>query len=234
MKMIDTRRVLPNIIKNMFLKKLSALIILGGALVFLQIWCSATASERMHNISLTADKGRGEVRITGHVQKTDSPRMTDWGQKNQALLGTRNGDYNDHFVFLIDAQVQDIYKALLEIGADPDFNPEMEMPGSPVEIIIQWIEKGQSNQMLYQNFFLQKAPNGSEKESISWEPDLVFHGLGAKKGVNTGCLACPVYCPGGIIGDQIKPANIPILRADWETLPEPGTEITAVIRVVGR
>jgi len=177
---------------------------------------------------LVVDRDRGKVRLTGYVQKTLMPRMTDWGANNQALLGSRGGKYQDHFVFLVDAQVPDIYKALLRIGADPAKATEGEMRGTPVDIFIQWTVGKYTHVLPYQGFFQQKMPGGSKQGIVPWEPSFVFHGLGAEKKVDTGCIACPVYCPGGIIGDQSMSA--PMLRAAWQILPSPGTKIIAVIR----
>ena len=197
-----------------------------GLIAALITACS-TSSES--DLILVVDKDRGEVRLTGYVQKTQMPRMTDWGANNQALLGSRGGEYQDHFVFLMDAQVPDIYKALLRIGADPGKATEGEMRGIPVEIFIQWTVGKYTHILPYQGFFQQKMPGGSEHLIVPWEPNFVFHGLGAKKEVDTGCIACPVYCPGGIIGDQSM--SEPMLRAEWRILPRPGTKIMAIIRM---
>ena len=178
---------------------------------------------------LVADRDRGEVRLSGYVQKTEMLRMTDWGANNQALLGSQGGRYQDHFVFLVHAQVQDIYKAMLRIGADPVKATEGDMRGTPVEIFIQWTIGKYTHILPYQGFFEQRMPGGSEQHIVPWEPSFVFHGLGAEKKVDTGCIACPVYCPGGIIGDQSMAESM--LRAAWQILPRPGTKIMAVIRM---
>lgn len=208
-------------------KKLMPLLLIAGIIT---AFSTSLASDQPQRPVLVADNDRGEVRLTGYVQKTKKPRMVDWGATNQALLGSRGGDYHDHFVFLIDAQVSDIYKALLKIGADPAKATESEMRGTPVEILIQWTFGDNTHLLPYQEFFQQKMQRSSEQLIASWEPSFVFHGLGSKREVNTGCIACPVYCPGGIIGDQTKYA--PMIRADWEKLPQPGTKIMAIIRII--
>ena len=62
----------------------------------------------------------------------------------------------------------------------------------------------------------------------------MFHGSGALNKVTTGCIACTHDCPGGIIGNNQYPLMepIPILRANWQKLPKPGTRVTVVIRPV--
>jgi len=179
---------------------------------------------------LAVDRNSGEVRLTGVVQKTQAPRMKDWGAKKQALLGARDGDYHDYFVFLMDARVSDIYRALLELGADTGKAADGGMRGTPLEILIQWTVDGHAYSLPYQNFFQQKVQEGAEQLVTPWKPRFVFHGSGAESGASSGCIACPLYCPGGIIGSLTT--SVPTLRADWTKLPRPGTRITVVIRIL--
>ena len=210
-------------------KTVQVAITLGLVAVLPAPFSAPLALDRQQQPVLVADSDLGEVRLLGHVQKTRAPRMTDWGAKHQALLGTRDGDYHDDFVFLVDARVSDIYKALLEVGADPAKAAEGEMRATLVDILIQWTVGDRMHSLPYQGFFQQSMPGGEEELIAPWEPRFVFHGMGAEREVDTGCIACPAYCPGGIIGDQV--ASVPMLRADWEKLPRPGTEITAAIRI---
>ena len=144
-------------------------------LLFIAAIIAACSTSFASDVYLVADKARGEVRLTGYVQKTEKPRMVDWGATNQALLGSRGGDYQDHFVFLIDAQVSDIYKALLKIGADPAQASEGEMRGTPVEILIQWTVGDQTHLLPYQGFFQQKIPGSLGQRIAFWEPSFIFH-----------------------------------------------------------
>lgn len=201
-----------------------------GCMAVLLDGCSTSpAREESQQRALVVDRDSGEVKLTGSVQKTQAPRMTDWGATGQALLGAQDGDYHEHFVFLMDAQVSEIHDALLEIGADSAKAAEGEMHGTPVEILIEWSADGRTQVLAYQEFFQQKTAEGVEPPIIPWRTRFVFHGLGAQRGVGTGCIACPLYCPGGIIGNVTK--STPTLRADWGKLPQPGTKITAVIRI---
>lgn len=155
--------------------------------------------------------------------------MDQWSATFQALLGTSDGEYRDYFVFLLDAGVPEIHQALLELGADPDRPGADELPGTPVTITIQWTAQGKLHTLPYEAFFPQKhQPKSAQPIIAPWQPRFVFHGTGFKNKAATGCVACPLYCPGGIIGNLSK--TVPTLRVDWEKVPPPGTKNSAIIK----
>ena len=203
------------------------------------------------NEALVVDSERCEVRLKAVVQKTDAPRMEDWAQVTPALLGSKGGKCEKFFVFLTDARVTEVHEALLELGARsrvvykveeavkhkglrPDNTPSDYMQGDPVQIFVEWKEGGQIKRMAYEDFFLEKLLVGESETTKPWTPHFVFHGSGALNNKKTGCIACTHDCPGGIIGNNQYPLiePLPMLRADWQKLPKPGTKVIIIIRPV--
>ncbi len=200
---------------------------------------------------VVVDADRCEVRLTAVVQKTDAPRMADWGSATPALLGSRGGKYEEYFVFLVDAGVKDVYDALGRLGARstrvyalaevdrhkglrPDNTPADYLAGDPVQIFVEWEHDGQTRRLAYEDFFLERVDVGGGYTTKPWTPHFVFHGSGVVNKKKTGCIACTHDCPGGIIGNNQYPLvePVPTLRADWQKLPPPGTAVTVVIRPV--
>ncbi len=200
---------------------------------------------------VVVDQDRCEVRFWAIVQKTDAPRMDAWAQASPALLGSRGGKFNKYFVFLTDAEVTRIHDALFELGARgkqvyriseavkhkgfrADNSPADYMLGDPVQILVEWDDSGHVKCLSYEDFFLEKITVGEAETVKSWTPDFVFHGSGVLNNKTTGCIACTHDCPGGIIGNNQYPLiePIPVLRADWNKLPPPGTRVLIVIKPV--
>lgn len=201
--------------------------------------------------AMKVDMARGELRLTATIQKTDAPRMKDWGQAGPALLGSRGGQVEKFFVFLLDAPVKDVHHGLLRLGARsrvvyktadvakhegfrPDGGPEDYQQGDPVQIYVEWKSGGRVRRLAYEDFFMQKITVGRNTTVKPWTPHFVFHGSGALNSAKTGCVACTHDCPGGIIANNQYPLvePKPVLRADWKKLPAPGTRVTVVLRPV--
>lgn len=196
--------------------------------------------------AVVVNRERCEARFAAVVQKTDAPRMNNWASAGPALLGSRGGLYEKYFVFLTDACVADVQAALLELGArirtahsaEHAANykglPPDAAAGDPVLIFVEWKAGGRTRRLAYEDFFTQKIITGESETIRPWPPHFVFHGTGVLQKRRTGCIACTHNCPGGIIGNNQLPlpGPIPILRANWQKLPAPGTRVTVVIRPI--
>lgn len=195
------------------------------------------------------DNQRCLVRCSGVVQRSDAPRMNDWGSATPALLGSKGGNFESHFVFLADAPVIEIHAALVKLGAKAqvvyrdaevakhkgyrkDTSSADYMQGDPMQISIEWMEEGRLRCRPYEEFFQERMVVGENTIEKPWTPHFVFHGSNVLNKRTTGCLACTHDCPGGIIGNNQFPLvePIPVLKADWTRIPAPGTPITIVFR----
>jgi hypothetical protein len=227
---------------------------------FLRSWCvlcaaviagCAGAPPAQDSGALVIDKTRGEVRAAAVVQKTDAPRMQDWGSAVPALLGARGGEFEKHFVFVTDAGVDVVYNALLALGGRarvvyrledvpahkgirPDNTPADYFQGDPVQIFVEWRDGERTRRAAYEDFFLEKVTVGGVETVKPWTPHFVLHGSGVLNRKQTGCIGCTHDCPGGIIGNNAFPLvePIPVLRAQWDRLPPPGTRVTVIFRPV--
>ncbi|MBM4033125.1 MAG: hypothetical protein FJ291_15265 [Planctomycetes bacterium] len=213
--------------------------------------CLPRAAQKAAGNALVVDRARQEVRLTGVVQKTDAPRMSDWGSAVPALLGTKDGSNARFFLFLLDARIPDIYQALLTLGARPRVAfgdrgvvqhagrplktvQEGYTAGDPVLIAIEWDAPQGKRRLAYEDGFLEKATVDGKEVIRPWAPHFVLHASAILSEAGTGCLACTHDCPGGIIGNNSLPLHkpIPVLKADWDVLPKPGTRITVILRPV--
>src|SRR5947209_16567110 len=78
------------------------------------------------------DKERGEVVLSAKVQHPrGKPCIDDWGQRIQAFVGCGKAAGGDakmagYFVFLVDVPTEDVYDALLKLGAKTRVHYGME------------------------------------------------------------------------------------------------------------
>ena len=119
-------------------------------------------------------------------------------------------------------------------GIRRDNTPADYLQGDPVQIFIEWKDGGRTRCLAYEDFFIEKTDVSGTATIKPWTPHFVFHGSGVLNDVKTGCIACTHDCPGGIIGNNQYPLvdPVPMLKADWSKLPEPGTRVTVVMRPV--
>lgn len=200
---------------------------------------------------IKVDKKRGEVRLSGIVQKTDKVRMNDFGKAGPALLGSKGGSVADFFVFLADAWTTEVWDGLIEIGGQSrvvyksdeakkhagyrdDNTPEDYFQGDPVQIHIEWKEEGKIRRLAYEDFFVEKFTRDSVSHLKPWTPHFIMHGCAIISKGKSGCIACTHDCPGGIIGSNNGPIAkpIPLLKALWDRIPAPGTRVNIVLRPV--
>jgi hypothetical protein len=207
--------------------------------------------------TIAVDKERGEVILSGKVQKpVDKPCIDDWGERVQAFVGCdkaagRDAKMADYFVFLVDVPTEDVYDGLIKLGAKPrvhysiqegnkrsglkpDTNAEDYLQGDPVLLSIFWRDGDRWTERPYQDFAREKVMVGGKPVIKPWTPSFVFHGSGAIHKSGTGCIACPCDCAGGIIGDNRNPLYNPkpTVRFNWDVAPKPGTPIYVRIRPV--
>lgn len=204
---------------------------------------------------VVVDPGRGEVIVQAVVQHPQGkPCIDDWGRRVQAFAGCRfaaGGDaaYADHFVFLSEVATEQVYEALIRLGARPrvhysvsaaksraGLKPETVaedyLQGDPVQLSIFWKEGKVWRERPYQDFVQEKVRVEGRDVLKPWTPHYVFHGSGAIYSSGTGCIACPCDCPGGIIADNRNPVfePKPIVRFDWSKAPPVGTVVYIRIR----
>lgn len=194
------------------------------------------------------DIDRGEVVFSAAVRHPkDKPCIDGWGERIQAFVGSAKADgrptlFGDFFVFLTQADVNDVYEGLIRLGARPRLHVSREegkklegreyLDGDPVLISVFWKDGDKWVERSYDDFVQEKAPgNGAEKVK-PWTPHWVFHGSGAIHKAGTGCIACPCDCPGGIIADNRNPiySPKPMVRFDWSKAPPEGTKVGVRIR----
>ncbi len=204
------------------------------------------------------DLERGEVLLRGTIRHPkDKPCIDDWGQRVQAFAGCAEAaagpaKFADYFVFLMDARVEDVYRALTELGARsrvhysipeaqkrsglrPDTKPEDFLQGDPAILSVFWQEEGGAwRERPYEDFALEKISVDGADVVKPWTPHFVVHGSGALRGAGTGCIACLCDCAGGIIADNRYPVYNPkpVLKFDWSQAPPAGTVVYLRIRVI--
>jgi len=233
----------------------------AGVLVTVLVVCSSVCGSAQGNLpgpgEVVVDKARGEVVLYAVVQHPENkPCIDDWGQRVQAFVGCKyaageDAKFADFFVFLVEAQTEEVYDALVSLGArtrvhysvaegkkrsglTPATKPEDYLQGDPVVLSIFWKEDGQWRERAYDDFVREKTVADGEEVEKPWTPHFVFHGSGAIHSSGTGCIACPCDCPGGIIADNRYPIYDPkpVVRFDWEKAPPVGTVVYVRIRPV--
>jgi hypothetical protein len=206
---------------------------------------------------VVADKDRGEVLLSATVQHPkDKPCIDDWGERIQAFAGCSKAAGGDakmagYFVFLVDVPTEDVYDALINIGARTRVHYSMEegrkrsglkaettpddyLQGDPVVLSIFWKDGERWVERPYQDFVNERVLVNGKPIEKPWTPSFVFHGSGVLHKSGTGCIACPCDCAGGIIADNRNPLYDPkpMVRFDWTKAPKVGTQVYVRIRPV--
>jgi hypothetical protein len=207
--------------------------------------------------TLAIHKDRGEVILHATVQHPiGKPCIGEWGQRIQAFVGCSKAAGADatmagYFVFLVDVPTEDVYNALLSLGAKtrvhysmqagkkrsglkPQTQPDNYLQGDPVVLSVFWKEGQHWTERAYQDFVMERAIVDGKPTEKPWTPSFVFHGSGAIHQSGTGCIACPCDCAGGIIADNRYPLYDPkpIVRFDLSKAPKADTSVYVRIRPV--
>ena len=207
--------------------------------------------------SVVTDKDRGEVILSATVQHPNNkPCIDDWGERIQAFVGCARAAGGDakmagYFVFLVDVPTEDVYDALIQVGArtrvsysmevgrqhsglKPDTSPADYLQGDPVVLSVFWKDGERWVERAYQDFVRERVLVDGKPVEKPWTPSFVFHGSGAIHKSGTGCIACPCDCAGGIIADNRFPLYNPkpLVRFDWGKAPPEGTPVYVRIRPV--
>jgi hypothetical protein len=207
--------------------------------------------------SVVTDNDRGEVILSATVQHPrDKPCIDDWGERIQAFVGCAKAAGGDakmagYFVFLVDVPTEDVYDALIKLGAKTRVNYSMEvgrkhsglkpetspadyLQGDPVVLSVFWKEGDKWVERPYQDFVKERVLVENKPVEKPWTPSFVFHGSGVIHKSGTGCIACPCDCAGGIIADNRNPLYDPkpTVRFDWAKAPKVGTQVYVRIRPV--
>ncbi len=207
--------------------------------------------------SLVADADRGEVILSATVQHPhDKPCIDDWGERIQAFVGCAKAAGGDakmagYFVFLVDVPTEDVYDALIKLGAKTRVSYSMEvgrkhsglkpetraddyLQGDPVVLSVLWKDGDKWVERPYQDFVKERVVVEHKPVEKPWTPSFVFHGSGAIHKSGTGCIACPCDCAGGLIADNRNPLYDPkpTVRFDWTKAPKVGTQVYVRIRPV--
>jgi hypothetical protein len=207
--------------------------------------------------AVLADRERGEVIVHAVVRHPrNKPCIDDWGERVQAFAGCAKANGAEatmagYFVFLADVPAEDVYKALVDVGAKtrvhysmeeghkrsglkPDTKPDDFLQGDPVVLSVFWKEGERWVERPYQDFVRERVLVEGRPVEKPWTPSFVFHGSGAIHRSGTGCIACPCDCAGGLIADNRFPLYNPkpLVRFDWTRAPREGTEVYLRIRPV--
>jgi hypothetical protein len=207
--------------------------------------------------TLVVRPDRGEVILHATVQHpVGKPCIGEWGQRIQAFVGCSRAAGADatmarYFVFLVDVPTEDVYSALIRVGARPRVHysmhegkkrsglkpttrPDDYLQGDPVILSVFWKEGDRWVERAYQDFVKERVIVDGKPVEKPWTPSFVFHGSGALHRSGTGCIACPCDCPGGIIADNRFPIYDPkpIVRFDLSQAPRAGTSVYVRIRAV--
>jgi hypothetical protein len=207
--------------------------------------------------AVVSDKDRGEVILSAKVQHpAGKPCIDDWGERIQAFVGCSKAAGGDakmagYFVFLVDVPTEDVYDALVAVGAKTRVHYSMEegrkrsglkvettaddyLQGDPVVLSIFWKDGEKWVERPYQDFVKERVLVKDRPVEKPWTPSFVFHGSGAIHKSGTGCIACPCDCAGGIIADNRNPLYDPkpMVRFDWTRAPKVGTQVYVRIRPV--
>jgi hypothetical protein len=207
--------------------------------------------------TLVLNKERGEVILCATVQHPkDKPCIDDWGERIQAFVGCSKAAGGDakmagYFVFLVDVPTEEVYQALIDLGAKTkvhysieegrkhsglkaETKPDDYLQGDPVVLSIFWKDGDNWVERPYQDFVKERVVVEGKATEKPWTPSFVFHGSGAIHKAGTGCIACPCDCAGGIIADNRFPLYDPkpIVRFDWSKAPKVGTPVYVRIRPI--
>jgi hypothetical protein len=203
------------------------------------------------------DEARGEVILCATVQHPkNKPCIDDWGERVQAFAGCSkaaggNAKMASYFVFLVDVPAEEVYDALVKLGAKsrvhysmeegyrhsglkPTTKPEDYLQGDPVLLSILWKEGARWVERPYQDFVHERVLVEGRTVEKPWTPSFVFHGSGAIHRSGTGCIACPCDCAGGLIADNRFPLYNPkpLVKFNWQNAPKVGTPVYVRLRVV--
>jgi hypothetical protein len=207
--------------------------------------------------SVVTDKDRGEVILSAKVQHPASkPCIDDWGERVQAFVGCGKAAGGDakmagYFVFLVDVPAEDVYDALIKIGAKTRVHYSMEeghkrsglkaetapadyLQGDPVVLSVFWKDGDKWIERPYQDFVKERVLVKDKPIEKPWTPSFVFHGSGVIHKSGTGCIACPCDCAGGLIADNRFPLYEPkpMVRFDWTKAPKVDTQVYVRIRPI--
>ena len=207
--------------------------------------------------TVVVNRERGEVILSAAVQyPKGKPCIDEYGKRVQAFVGTARAAGGDakmagYFVFLVDAPLEDVHKALLELGAKPrvhysiqegkkrtglrpDTKMEDYLQGDPVLLSVFWKAGGRWVERPYQDFVTERVLVEGKPVEKPWTPHFVFHGSGAIHQSGTGCIACPCDCAGGIIADNRYPIYDPkpLVKFHMNRAPPVGTQVYVRIRAV--
>jgi hypothetical protein len=194
------------------------------------------------------DTKNGEVAFGATVQHpTGKPCIDAWGRRPQAFVGTataggKPSEFADHFVFLADADVEDVYRGLAEVGLQIDKHLSREegkkvagrafLKGDPVSIVVTWKEGDKWVEKPYESFVKEKTIVDGKEVVGPWKPKWAFHGSGVIHKEATGSIACPGDCPCGLIADVRNPIldPMPTVFFDLKAAPPKGTRVIVKIR----
>lgn len=207
--------------------------------------------------TLLVDRERGEVILSAKVQHPEGkPCIDDFGQRVQAFAGCATAAGGDakmagYFVFLVDVSTEEVYQALLDLGAKPRVHYSIQegkersglkpgtrmedfLQGDPVTLSVFWKEGEVWVEKPYQDFATERVMVDGQAVEKPWTPHFVFHGSGVIHASGTGCIACPCCCAGGIIADNRNPLYEPkpLVRFQMKLAPKPGTPVYVRLRPV--
>jgi hypothetical protein len=183
-----------------------------------------------------------------------SPGMDgEFSQRTQGWSGCSDGRNDPHFIFKSMVPNTECNAALVEAGAVP-FNQfpvanavermqaeeavwDDYLNGSKVMVSVRWIDEGgELRETAFERFFEEQG-TGRNGETVIKEftPHYVYHGSNElNEEVNYGCLVCQQDCSGGLVCNNAGPccSPVPMMRPNWDIIPEPGTPVTLVIYVM--
>lgn len=227
---------------------MTAILILGLFTAFQESGSPPVAADTGMIHGVLVDTKRGEVAFTAEVRHPKGkPCIDAWGQRVQAFVGTavaggKPAEFADHFVFLAEVDVNDIYKGLVELGLQTEKHVSRAegrrvagrdfLKGDPVAVFITWKEGDRWVEKPYEAFVREKVTVGGKEVIKPWTPHWVFHGSGVLHNERTGCIACPCDCPGGIIADNRNPIfePKPTVFFDLAEAPPKGSKVIVRIR----
>jgi hypothetical protein len=203
--------------------------------------------------SLVADAVRGELRLSGVIQKnTDRPVHGRWAKKSTAFVGVRGGSEEKDFIVLLDADRTDIYRAALDElgwrtgrrftwmqtftrrGFSKRTKPEHFMTGDPILCALEFERDGGRVRMPIEDTIRSRIRIDGAWVEVPYTPHFVFTGAGEENEIRSGCLLCPSACVGGVMTDNAMPVQTEVQEflVDWEKLPEPGAPVTVILRSI--